>query len=217
MQTIKNLFQIITLVFLITLASIFVACIQTESNEQFSVAASSLPLNTPASPTEISLAAQNSIVYTWKEQGVSISFPSGWDSVYEKPTGFSWNTFFGRDKAQPADAVWLSGIVTIGNKTGTFEGMNFKDALDYEYAENIKDKGKYTEVSWLTVDGVTGMFTCDEKSNDSHDLRHLQWKCYRIYKGEHQILEFSAYTSGKTFNRNEDEMKKLLASLKFTP
>lgn len=182
MQHINKSFQIFTLVFLIALASVFVAYAHTESNEPLNVVASNPPPNILTSATEISLAAQNIIPFTWKEQGVSISFPSGWELVYEKPTGFSWNTFFGRDKAQPADALWLSGIVTIGNKTGTFEGMSFKDALDYEYAENVKEQreGKFTEVNWLTIDGVNGMFIRDEKSKDSRDLQHLKWKCHRI-------------------------------------
>jgi hypothetical protein len=94
--------------------------------------------------------------------------------------------------------------------------MSFQDALDYEFAENVKEQGagKFAEVSWLTIDGVKGMFTRDEKSKAPGDLQHLKWKCYRVYKGEHQILEFSIFTSSEAFDRNAGEMKELLDSLK---
>lgn len=46
--------------------------------------------------------------------------------VYENPSNFRWNTFFGKSKAEPANAMWFGGIVTISNKEGTFEESAFR-------------------------------------------------------------------------------------------
>ncbi len=158
--------------------------------------------------------------FTWTGQGVRLSFPSGGEMLYEKPSGFRWHIL---DKSAGAadallDAVWFGGVVTISNKQEMFQGMTFKDALDYEYNEGLAEQrqGKYTEVRWLTIDGVNGIFSREARMKDSRDLRHIKWKCYRVYRGEHQLLEFSAYTSNRAFDRRANVMQKIVESLKFS-
>lgn len=201
------------------------ACAQNQSSQQsltvkqngiaaFSKISSESPAPSPGKQSV------NSVPFLWAEQGVSIDLPAGSEKLYEKPTGFSW---IKKDKSQNAadaqsDAIWFSGVVNVSSKQEVFQGMTFKDALDYEYNDNLKQQreGKYTEVRWHTIDGVKGILSVEASENDPLDQRNLTWKCYRVHKGVHQLIGFSAYTSNRAFDKHKDEMQRLLFSLKLT-
>ncbi len=140
--------------------------------------------------------------------------------LYEKPSGFRWHILDKSNSSADAllDAVWFGAVVTISNKQGAFQGMTFKEALDYEYNENLVEQrqGKYTEVRWLIIDGIKGVFSREAAGKDAREPRSMKWKCYRVYRGEHQLLEFSAYTSNRSFDRQSDTMQKIVESMKFS-
>ena len=70
------------------------------------------------------------------------------------------------------------------------------------------------EVKWLEIDGVKGVEIRESNPKKSDDFRRLEWRAYRKYAGQLQMITLILSTDGKGFPDHQDAMYGVLYSTK---
>ena len=109
------------------------------------------------------------------------------------------------------DAAFLiSNISTLGADFPTDVSIK----ATYDGAVTDQKNGKYEEVRWLELDGLRGVLTREDPQESKDSARRLQWRGYRKYAGQVQLVSIMLSSQSQHFDMHKDAMYGVLYSSK---
>lgn len=139
----------------------------------------------------------------WAEQGITWTVPSGWNKMEVKKTSFNYGA--------PSKGFLIG---TISVMSADFPGETSLNATYTQALDQLKN-GKYQSVRWLEIDGIKGVETIEAMPEDKSDSRRHQWRGYRDYLGQNQLVNIMVTTSGEKFDGKKDGFAAIMYSMKF--
>ncbi len=153
-------------------------------------------------PTAAQTAAlEGGQAVTWDEQGMTWTLPKNWSKISVSKEMFNWG----------GDGAFI--IVNISPMSESFPTDASLQAT-YEGAKTEYKNGKYEEVRWLELDGVKGVQHRESMPEGKDDPRRLQWRAYRKFAGQVQLVSVMLTTSGSNFAKHQDLFYAILYSTK---
>jgi hypothetical protein len=141
----------------------------------------------------------------WDQQGMSWTVPPKWKQATNESKMFVWRS--------PGSWDAASLIVNISTMDESFPTEVSLNAF-YDAAKARAKNGEVDELKWLQIDGLKGVQFREANPEKPDDNRRLQWLAYRKYAGQVQMINLMLATSGKDFERHQDEMYGILYSTK---
>lgn len=142
---------------------------------------------------------------TWNQQGISWTLPSNWTELSKSTEMFNWKSPGSWDAA-----FIISNISAMGADFPT--DVSLKATFDSAVAD--KKNGKYEEVRWLELDGIRGVLTREPLQEGKENPRRLQWRAYRKYAGQVQLVSIMLSSQSQHFDMHKDAMYGILYSSK---
>jgi hypothetical protein len=84
----------------------------------------------------------------------------------------------------------------------------------YDGAVTDQKNGKLEEVRWLELDGIRGVLTREPLQESKDGPRRLQWRAYRKYAGQTQLVSIMLSSQSQHFDMHKDAMYGILYSSK---
>jgi len=201
----KKLLGLTTIVFVMAACNLTNKLKSSNSNSGSSSGTSSVggePVE-KANPTAAQSAAiANGQTVKWDQQGITWTLPANWTKVDVRNESLSYGgggAFL---------TVAISVMPTMENLTETsIKAM-------HEQARTEQKIGKYDEVKWLELDGVRGVQHRESRQEMAGDIRRLQWRAYRKYAGNTQLITLILSTDSGNFTQHQDALYGILYSTK---
>jgi hypothetical protein len=154
------------------------------------------------SPTAAQIAAlANGQSVKWDQQGISWRLPANWKKEDVRNEVLSYG----------GDGAFLS--VNISTMDSSFPTDISIKAM-HESAKTNEKNGKYDELKWLELDGLSGVEFRESKPERADDIRRLEWQAYRTYAGQTQLVTLILSSNGANFLKHQDELYGILYSTK---
>jgi hypothetical protein len=139
----------------------------------------------------------------WDQQGITWTLPARWKKQSVSTEGFNYGS---------GDGAFLIVAVSVMPQMEKLTEVSIKAM--YEGAKTDQKIGKYDEVRWLALDGQRGVQFRESKPEMADDIRRLEWRAYRTYAGQTQLVTLILSTNGTAFPKHEDELYAILYSTK---
>lgn len=138
----------------------------------------------------------------WDEQGLTWKLPPGWNKLSQSKKLLNYGSV--------ANGFL---IVSISSFDDNFPADVSLKAFYDSHVTRAK-QGEIEDVRYLEIDGVKGVEFIESMPEDKSDARRHQWIAYRKYNGETQMLNVMVSTKGSNFDRQRDDFKAVLYSMK---
>ena len=139
----------------------------------------------------------------WDQQGITWMLPARWKKQNVSTEAFNYGS---------GDGAFLIVAVSVMPEMEKHTDVSIKAM--YEGAKTSQKIGKYDEVRWLALDGQRGVQFRESKPEMADDIRRLEWRAYRTYAGQTQLVTLILSTNGAAFPKHEDELYAILYSTK---
>ena len=173
----------------------------TSGSGSAAAAAGEIPSPTPEQQAAVAGGTETS----WEGQGMSWTLPKGWSKQNVTPELFLYKS------PGSFDAGWIN--VSISLLPDSFPADTSINAM-HQAALDQQKLGKYTEVRWLVLDGVRGVQFREKSPDDPSDVQRIQWRAYRKFNGQTQLVNLMVHSSGKGFPTHVDALYGILYSTK---
>ena len=157
----------------------------------------------PTAAQSAAIAGGQSV--TWGQQGISWTLPAKWSELTKSSEMFNWKSPGSEDAA-----FLISNISAMGADFPTDASIK----ATYEGAVSDQKNGKYEEVRWLELDGLRGVLTREPLQETKDSPRRLQWRGYRKYAGQSQLVSIMLSSQSQHFDMHKDAMYGVLYSSK---
>ena len=152
-------------------------------------------------------AAQEDIIakgkeLVWDGQGLTWKLPPGWNKLSQSKKMLNYGS---------VSKGFL--IVSISSFADSFPADVSLKAFYDSHVTRAK-QGEIEDVRYLEIDGVKGVEFIESMPEDKGDARRHQWLAYRKYNGQTQMLNVMVSTKGSNFDKQRDEFKAVLYSMK---
>ena len=202
----KSLFGIAMLIFALSFCNL---------SERFGQLQSAADATNPAGPDADSTVAQEAILNEEQQKIADSANPVEWEGqgiTFRLPVGFS-KMNVGKEQfnyGSPASGFVIGSISTMP--------ANFPSETSikgtYDNALEQLKQGKYEDVRWLEIDGITGVEWIEAMPEDKSGPRRHQWIAFRNYQGQNQQLNIMVSTDGSKFDDRRDAFTAILYSMK---
>lgn len=139
----------------------------------------------------------------WDQQGVSWTFPAGWNKQTVETKQFTYGA--------PGYSAFMTASISP-------MAEDFPTAISlkafYDGAVTRKKNGEVDELRYLELDGVKGIQFRESNPEKPDGIRRLQWIAYRKFAGQTQMVDLILSADGKNFPARQDELYAILYSTK---
>jgi hypothetical protein len=158
----------------------------------------------PTAAQSAAIAGGQSV--TWNQQAITWTLPAKWTEVSNSSSvSFNWKS------PGSWDAGFIIGSISpMGADFPT--DISLKATFDGAVAD--QKNGKYEEVKWLELDGIRGILTREPLMESKDDARRLQWRAYRKYAGQVQLISIILSSQSQHFDMHKDALHGILYSTK---
>lgn len=157
----------------------------------------------PTAAQTAALAGGQSV--SWDKQAITWTVPAKWSEVSNSTELFNWKSPGSWDAA-----FLISNISAMGADFPT--DVSIKATFDGAVSD--QKNGKYEEVRWLELDGIRGVLTRETPQESKDNPRRLQWRGYRKYAGQTQLVSIMLSSQSQHFDMHKDAMYGVLYSSK---
>ena len=145
---------------------------------------------------------ENANPIEWEGQDITFRLPVGFNKMDVKKESFNYGS--------PASGFLIG---TISTMPATFPSETSLKATYDSALEQLK-QGKYEDVRWLEIDGITGVEWIEAMPEDKSGPRRHQWIAFRTYQGQNQQLNIMVSTAGSKIEDRRDTFTAILYSMK---
>lgn len=138
----------------------------------------------------------------WDEQGITWKVPASWKKMDVKKESLNYGN---------VGEGFLIGSISVMPDSFPAE-ISVKATYD-SALEQLK-QGKYENVRWLDIDGITGVEWVEAMPEDKDGPRRHQWIAFRRYQGQNQQLNIMVSTKGSNFDKQRDTFAAVMYSMK---
>lgn len=138
----------------------------------------------------------------WDDQGITWQVPASWTKMDVKKESLNYGN---------VSEGFLIGSISVMPDTFPAD-ISIKATYD-SALEQLK-QGKYENVRWLEIDGVTGVEWVEAMPEDKDGPRRHQWIAFRKYLGQNQQINIMVSTKGSNFDKQRDKFASVLYSMK---
>jgi hypothetical protein len=142
---------------------------------------------------------------TWDKQAITWTLPAKWSQVTSESEMFNW-----KSPGSWEAAFLISNISALGADFPTEISLK----ATYDGAVTDQKNGKLEEVRWLELDGIRGVLTREPLQESKDGPRRLQWRAYRKYAGQTQLVSIMLSSQSQHFDMHKDAMYGILYSSK---
>lgn len=137
----------------------------------------------------------------WDDQGITWKVPASWKKMDVKKESLNYGK---------VGEGFLIASISVMPDTFPAE-ISIKATYD-SALEQLK-QGKYENVRWLEIDGVTGVEWVESMPEVKDGARRHQWIAFRRYLGQNQQLNIMVSTEGSNFDSQRDKFTSILYSM----
>ncbi|MDM7922846.1 MAG: hypothetical protein QUS14_11145 [Pyrinomonadaceae bacterium] len=138
----------------------------------------------------------------WDDQGISWKVPPAWKKMDVKKESLNYGNV--------SEGFLIASISVMPDSFPS----DISAKATYDSALEQMKQGKYEEVRWLDIDGVTGVEWIESMPEDKDGPRRHQWIAFRRYQGQNQQLNIMVSTKGSNFDSQRDKFAAILYSMK---
>jgi hypothetical protein len=136
----------------------------------------------------------------WDQQGITWTLPPNWKKVDVRSETLSYG----------GDGAFLTVAISVMPQMESYVDTSLKAMHDD--AKSQQKIGKYDEAKWLALDGIRGIQHRESKQESPGDIRRLEWRGYRKYAGNTQMITMILSSDSGNFPKHQDELYAIMYS-----
>lgn len=157
-----------------------------------------LPPSEPTPTPRTTVGGKQKIAWN----GLSWTIPANWTEDVTEDGGFQWKS------------LEVKGTRLLVTAAGMGPKFPIDESLKGLYGNEgaRKNQKQISSYRYLTIGGMKGIESVEEVKPYKETPRHLEWRGYRKYKGEVQMVTIVLSAQNQHFPTNGNEMQAILQS-----